>query len=193
MAEENLREIKIEQEPTQVTWRRCTQCNAAQMEFQLREEGICQECYISNLEKENAELKKENSILRNDVRVAREDRERLQLKVGKGLQEFIHDCPYSALKFYASEKLVEENEQLNRDKTELVNSVTELTNKVTELEGQKENIELAINESEEIIAELKEQIEKMKCENSYVVSDEHLNSVPCYTFYECKHCCKRSW
>lgn len=54
---EKLREIKIEQEPTQVTWRRCTQCNAAQMEFQLREDGICQECYINNLEKENAELK----------------------------------------------------------------------------------------------------------------------------------------
>lgn len=56
--EEKLREIKIEQEPTQVTWRRCTQCNAAQMEFQLREDGICQKCYISNLEKENAELRK---------------------------------------------------------------------------------------------------------------------------------------
>lgn len=54
--EEKLREIKTEQEPTQVTWRRCTQCNAAQMEFQLRKNGICQECYTSNLEKENAEL-----------------------------------------------------------------------------------------------------------------------------------------
>lgn len=62
--EEKLREIKIEQEPTQVTWRRCTQCNAAQMEFQLREDGICQECYISNLEKENAELKAQNEKMK---------------------------------------------------------------------------------------------------------------------------------
>lgn len=60
-----MREIKIEQEPTQVTWRRCTQCNAAQMEFQLRENGICQKCYISNLEKENAELSNSVTELTN--------------------------------------------------------------------------------------------------------------------------------
>ena len=36
------------------------------------------------------------------MRVARKDRENLQLEVGKGLKEFIKDCPYSALKFYAN-------------------------------------------------------------------------------------------
>lgn len=61
----SLREIKIEQEPTQVTWRRCTQCNGIQMEFQLREDGICQKCYISNLEKENAGLSNSVTELTN--------------------------------------------------------------------------------------------------------------------------------
>ncbi len=40
-------------------------------------------------------------------------------------------------------------------------------------------------------AELKAQIEKLKCGHSYVVSDDHSNSVPCYTVYECKYCSKR--
>lgn len=56
-----MRNIEIDNEATIVTWRRCTQCNAAQMEFQLREDGICQKCYTGNLEKENAELS--NSVL----------------------------------------------------------------------------------------------------------------------------------
>jgi len=68
--------------------------------------------HIKELKEEIAELKKQNSILKNDVRVAREDRERLQIEVGKGLKEFIHDCPYTALKFYASSRLVEENAEL---------------------------------------------------------------------------------
>ena len=57
---------------------------------------------IAELEKENAELKEKVSYLEDNLRVARKDRKNLQLKVGKGLKEFIKDCPYSALKFYAN-------------------------------------------------------------------------------------------
>ena len=51
---------------------------------------------------ENAELKEKVSYLEDNLRVARKDRKNLQLKVGKGLKEFIKDCLYSALKFYAN-------------------------------------------------------------------------------------------
>ena len=60
------------------------------------------------LVKENAELKEKVSYLEDNLRVARKDRENLQLKVGKGLKEFIKDCPYSALKLYANGYYVEQ-------------------------------------------------------------------------------------
>ena len=63
-------------------------------------EIICKN--LAKLEKENAELKEKVSYLEDNLRVARKDRKNLQLKVGKGLKEFIKDCPYSALKFYAN-------------------------------------------------------------------------------------------
>ncbi len=68
--------------------------------------------YITELEKENTELKEQVSFLKDNLRVARKDREDLQLEIGKGLQEFIKDCPYTALKFYANEKYMEENAEL---------------------------------------------------------------------------------
>lgn len=55
---------------------------------------------------------KENKQLKNDLKVARRDRENLQIEVGKGLQEYIKDCPYTALEHFATSKVVEENEQL---------------------------------------------------------------------------------
>ena len=63
---------------------------------------------IKSLEEENAELKEKVSYLEDNLRVARKDRENLQLKVGKGLKEFIKDCPYSALKLYANGYYVEQ-------------------------------------------------------------------------------------
>ena len=63
---------------------------------------------IAELEKENAELKEKVSYLEDNLRVARKDRENLQLKVGKGLKDFIKDCPYSALKLYANGYYVEQ-------------------------------------------------------------------------------------
>ena len=63
-------------------------------------EIICKN--LAEFEKENAELKEKVSYLEDNLRVARKDRKNLQLEVGKGLKEFIKDCPYSALKFYAN-------------------------------------------------------------------------------------------
>ena len=68
---------------------------------------------IAKLKKENAELKEKVSYLKDNLRVARKDRENLQLKIGKGLKEYIKDCPYSALKLYANGYYVE---QLNKAK-----------------------------------------------------------------------------
>ena len=60
--------------------------------------------YFENkkLKDENTGLKEKVSYLEDNLRVARKDRKNLQLKVGKGLKEFIKDCPYSALKLYAN-------------------------------------------------------------------------------------------
>lgn len=59
--------------------------------------------------------------------------------------------------------LTKENEELSNSVTELTNTKTELENKVIELETQIENYKLSENEGNEIITELKAQIEKMKC------------------------------
>lgn len=72
------------------------------------------------ISRENAELKAQVSYLKDNLRVARKDREDLQLEVGKGLQEFIKDCPYTALKLYANEKYVEENAELKAKEKELL-------------------------------------------------------------------------
>lgn len=64
--------------------------------------------FIQELKKENAELKEKVSYLEDNLRVARKDRKNLQLKVGKGLKEFIKDCPYSALKLYANGYYIEQ-------------------------------------------------------------------------------------
>ena len=58
-----------------------------------------------------ADLEKKNSFLSDNLRVARKDRERLELEIGKGLKEYLKDCPYTSLKFYADNKYVEQLEQ----------------------------------------------------------------------------------
>lgn len=59
-------------------------------------------------EKENAELKNQVSFLEDNLRVARKDRENLQLDVAKGLKEFVKDYPATALRYLANEKYVEQ-------------------------------------------------------------------------------------
>ena len=65
------------------------------------------------LVKENAELKEKVSYLEDNLRVARKDREKLQLDVAKGLKEFVKDYPATALRYLANEKYVE---QLTKEK-----------------------------------------------------------------------------
>ena len=60
------------------------------------------------LVKENAELKEKVSYLEDNLRVARKDRENLQLDVAKGLKEFVKDYPATSLRYLANEKYVEQ-------------------------------------------------------------------------------------
>ena len=62
---------------------------------------------IDELQKEKHELLEQVSFLKDNLRVAREDREQLQLEIGKGLKEFVHDCTGTALRFLADEIYVE--------------------------------------------------------------------------------------
>lgn len=63
---------------------------------------------IEILEKENSELKEKVSYLEDNLRVARKDRENLQLDVAKGLKEFVKDYPATSLRYLANEKYVEQ-------------------------------------------------------------------------------------
>lgn len=58
--------------------------------------------------KENTELKEKISYLEDNLRVARKDRENLQLNVAKGLKEFVKDFPATAIRYMANEKYVEQ-------------------------------------------------------------------------------------
>lgn len=62
---------------------------------------------LTALEEENVELKDQVSFLKDNLRVARKDREDLQLDVAKGLKEFVKDYPATALRYLANEKYVE--------------------------------------------------------------------------------------
>ena len=84
------------------------------------------------LVKENAELKEKVSYLEDNLRVARKDRKDLQLEVGKGLKEFIKDCPYSALKLYANGYYVE---QLTNAK-EIIKKFSEFVNNEAEFDSE---------------------------------------------------------
>lgn len=63
---------------------------------------------VKELQQENAELKEKISYLEDNLRVARKDRENLQLDVAKGLKEFVKDYPATALRYLANEKYVEQ-------------------------------------------------------------------------------------
>lgn len=63
---------------------------------------------VEKIEKENTELKEKVSYLEDNLRVARKDREKLQLDAAKGLKEFVKDYPATALRYLANEKYVEQ-------------------------------------------------------------------------------------
>lgn len=69
-------------------------------------EIICRE--NNELEQENAELKEKISYLEDNLRVARKDRENLQLDVARGLKEFVKDFPATSLRYLANEKYIDQ-------------------------------------------------------------------------------------
>ena len=83
----------------QLTHRNCVDCSNHSSKLRMR---------TLELEKENAELKEKVSFLEDNLRVARKDREDLQLDVAKGLKEFVKDYPATALRYLANEKYVEQ-------------------------------------------------------------------------------------
>lgn len=67
------------------------------------------DCFlVKELEKKIAELKAKVSFLEDNLRVARKDREDLQLDVAKGLKEFVKDYPATSLRYLANEKYIEQ-------------------------------------------------------------------------------------
>ena len=101
---------------------------------------------ITELEKENAELKEKVSYLEDNLRVARKDREKLQLDVAKGLKEFVKDYPATALRYLANEKYVE---QLTKAK-ELIEELSSSLSVVGECDD--EECEL-LNRAEQFLKE----------------------------------------
>ena len=85
------------------------------------------------LKKENAELKEKVSYLEDNLRVARKDRENLQLDVAKGLKEFVKDYPATSLRYLANEKYVE---QLTKAK-ELIEELSSSLSVVGECEEEE--------------------------------------------------------
>ena len=90
-------------------------------------------------EKENKELKEKVSFLEDNLRVARKDREKLQLDIAKGLKEFVKDYPATAIRFMANEKYVEENDRLNKELGKVEGKLADLTSEYYELENLKNN------------------------------------------------------
>ena len=88
---------------------------------------------IAELEKENAKLKEKVSYLEDNLRVARKDREHLQLDVAKGLKEFVKDYPATSLRYLANEKYVE---QLTKAK-ELIEELSSSLSVVGECEEEE--------------------------------------------------------
>ena len=88
---------------------------------------------IAELEKENAKLKEKVSYLEDNLRVARKDRENLQLDVAKGLKEFVKDYPATSLRYLANEKYVE---QLTKAK-ELIEELSSSLSVVGECEEEE--------------------------------------------------------
>lgn len=93
------REKRIAELEHQLTHRNCVDCSNHSSKLRMR---------TLELEKENAELKEKVSFLEDNLRVARKDREDLQLDVAKGLKEFVKDYPATALRYLANEKYVEQ-------------------------------------------------------------------------------------
>ena len=102
---------------------------------------------IKELQKENAELKKKVSYLEDNLRVARKDREKLQLDVAKGLKEFVTDFPATAFRYLANEKYIEQLSKAKEIIRELLNSCFGYNSKTVNYEV-KAKAEQFLNEVE---------------------------------------------
>lgn len=80
----------------------------AQIEKKMEEIRTDNTETLKNALERIAELKNQVSYLEDNLRVARKDRENLQLDVAKGLKEFVKDYPATALRYLANEKYVEQ-------------------------------------------------------------------------------------
>lgn len=96
--------------------------------------------------KENAELKEKISYLEDNLRVARKDRENLQLDVARGLKEFVKDFPATSLRYLANEKYIE---QLTKAKKIIKNLMVFAEMDSREYEKEYKEAEQFLKEAEE--------------------------------------------
>lgn len=109
--------------------------------------------YVEKLEKENAELKEKISYLEDNLRVARKDREKLQLDVAKGLKEFVKDFPATAIRYLANEEYVE---RLTKAKEIIKKLLHDLKDKDSEYTFALKTTHPALTEAEEFLKEVSE-------------------------------------
>jgi hypothetical protein len=85
------------------------------------------------LEKENEELKQQVSYLKDNLRVARKDRENLRNDIANGLKEFVKELPFTSMRLLAIKEVKEENELLQQkwleseyEKSKLVSQIEKM-------------------------------------------------------------------
>lgn len=83
--------------------------------------------HITDLEKENEELKAKVSYLEDNLRVARKDREHLQDDVAKGIEDFIKEKPATSLHLLANKELREVIEKQKQENDYLKTQIENLT------------------------------------------------------------------
>lgn len=83
--------------------------------------------HIADLEKENEQLKAQVSYLKDNLRVARKDRELLQDDVAKGIEDFIKEKPATSLHLLANKELKEEIEKQKQENDYLKTQIENLT------------------------------------------------------------------
>ena len=116
--------------------------------FDLFESGYEQaENCVEKLQEENAELKEKVSFLEDNLRVARKDREDLQLNVAKGLKEFVKDYPATSLRYLANEKYVE---QLIKAK-EIIKYLCGMVRELNKPNVQLTNVDYSLSEAEQFL------------------------------------------
>lgn len=83
--------------------------------------------HIADLKKENEQLEAQISYLKDNLRVARKDRERLQDDVAKGIEDFIKEKPATSLRFLANKELKEVIEKQKQEIDYLKTQIENLT------------------------------------------------------------------